>query len=314
MKNLKAVIEAASSIALGGHVRPDGDCIGALAAVKEYIRINYQGKTVDCFVENVPAALAFLTEEDFLCRKHAGNYDLFIALDCADSKRLGAAESVFDAAAARVCIDHHISNPGYAQMNIIDGAISSTCELLCTLMDFSKMNQKTAVSLYTGIIHDTGVLQYSNTKPQTLKTVAALLEFDIPFSEIIEKSFYSKTYVQNLLLGLSLSKSRLVLENNCIISMVSMEEQAQIGAADEDFEGIVSQLRLTEECQMAVLMHESKAGEWRVSMRSKGKIDLIPIAAANGGGGHRVAAGCTMYGTAAVVYEKLLKDIEENFT
>ena len=313
MKSLDKIIENASLIAIGGHVRPDGDCIGSLTAVKEYVNINYPDKLVDCFVEEVPDALTFLVKEDFRVRKNnAKPYDLFITLDCADRERLGETVDIFDQAEKTVCIDHHISNIGFADENIISADTGSTCELLCSLLDFNKLNQHAAVCLYTGIIHDTGVLQYSNTTPDTLRTVARLLEFRFDFSEIIEKSFYSKTYVQNKLLGFALTKSRLELGNKCMISAVSLDERDALGAKDDDFEGIVNQLRLTEECALAVLMHEIKPDVWRVSMRSKREVDLIPIARANDGGGHTVAAGCTIYGTETEAYEKLLKDIEEN--
>lgn len=313
MKKLSEVLNGVKTIALGGHVRPDGDCIGSLTATYKYINKNYPDILVDCFIEGIPADLEFLLPGGFNDKKYDKDcYDLFIALDAADKQRLDTSIDIFDKARKTVCIDHHSSNDGYADINVIEPKTGSASEVLFELLDFDKINESIAMSIYTGMVHDTGVFQYSNTSSNTLRIAAKLIEFGFDFSSIIEDSFYSKTFIQNKLLGYCLGKAKLVLDNRCIISMVSIDEYVKLGAKNNDFEGIVSQLRNTREPDIAVLVSENEPGKWKASMRSKGKVNLIPIAAENGGGGHILAAGCTLFGNEQEVYEKILKDIKNN--
>lgn len=313
MKKLDEVVKGVKSIALGGHVRPDGDCIGSLTAVYRYINICCKDIVVDCYIDSIPKDLEFLLPDGFCEKKHQSDvYDLFIALDAADKQRLGVAECIFDKAKKTICIDHHSSNDGYADINIIETKIGSASEVLFDLMYFDKIDEDIAKSIYTGIVHDTGVFQYSNTNSKTLNIAAKLIEFGFDFSSIIEDSFYSKTFIQNKLLGYALGNSRLELDGKCIISIVSKEEYEALGAKNSDFEGIVSQLRNTREPKIAVMVYENEPNTWKVSLRSKGVINLIPIATANGGGGHILAAGCTICGSKDEVYNKILSDIKNN--
>jgi len=310
---INELIGEAKTIALGGHVKPDGDCLGSVTAVYKYINLHYPQVIVDAFIEEPSNDLMYLIPEGFFQKKNKDDkYDLFIALDAADFERLGSAKPIFEKAHRTLCIDHHSSNPGYADVNIIKGDIGSASEVLFELLDYEKIDKSIAVSIYTGMVHDTGVFQYKNTTPSTLRIAAQLMEFDFDFSSIIEDSFYSKTFLQNKLLGLCLSQSTLELDNRCIISAVSKSEYESMGAVKMDFEGIVSQLRYTKEAEVAVLLYEMEDNCWKASMRSKGRVNLIPIAALNNGGGHILAAGCTLYGTKEEACSKLLEDIKNN--
>lgn len=313
MKKLDELILNAKTIALGGHVRPDGDCIGSMTAMYKYIKKFNPEICVDSFCDKIPGDLMFMVPEDFLIRGNASDeYDLFIALDAADKERLGCAEMYFDKAKFTLCIDHHKSNDGYADINIIEPLTGSASEVLFTLMDEEKIDKDIAVSVYTGMAHDTGVFQYSNTSPDTMRIAARMMEYGIEFSSIIEDSFYSKSFIQNKLLGYCLGKSELILDSHCIITVVSIAEYEALGATNNDFEGIVSQLRNTREPEIAVVLYETEPDVWKASLRSKGRVNLIPITQANGGGGHILAAGCTLHGDEKSVYAKIVSDIKNN--
>lgn len=310
MKNLDEVLTGVRTIAIGGHVNPDGDCIGSLTAVYKYISLKYPNILIDCFLEAVPRELEFLLPEGFLSVKNESEkYDLFIALDAAEKNRMGFAQKAFDNSLHTICIDHHSSNPAFADINVIKPEVGSASEVLYELLDSEYINEDIAVSLYTGMAHDTGVFQYSNTSPRTLSIAAELIKYGFDFSKIIEDSFYAKTFVQNKLLGYALGKAKLELDDRCIISAVSIAEYEKLGAKSSDFEGVVSQLRYTEGVDLAVLLYEKTPGEWKGSLRSKGRVNLIPIVTINNGGGHVLAAGCTLFGTEEEVYKKLLNDI-----
>ena len=167
-------IEAARTIAIGGHVRPDGDCTGSCMGMYNYLRENYPEKTVDVYLEEIPEAYKFLQGTKKIRHEIPRNmsYDLFLCLDCGDQGRLGFSAPLFEQAAHTFCIDHHISNQSFAEENHIKPEASSTSELVYHLLDEEKISVSTAEALYLGIVHDTGVFQYSCTAPSTMRAAA----------------------------------------------------------------------------------------------------------------------------------------------
>ena len=148
-----------------------------------------------------------------------------------------------------------------------------------------------------GIAHDTGVFQYSCTSPETMEAAADLMRKGIDSHDIIDKTYYEKTYIQNQILGKALLESMLILDKRCIVSSVSKKEMDFFEAVPADLEGIVSQLRNTKGMEVAVFLYELDNQTYKVSLRSKGAVDVSKIAKYFGGGGHVRAAGVTMKGT-----------------
>ena len=175
---LKNLVEKASTIAIGGHIRPDGDCVGSCVGLYQYLTDNYGEKEIDIYLEDIPEALHLIPGTEKI--KHeipeGKVYDLFLALDCGDIKRLGFSQPLFENAKDTVCIDHHISNEAFAEHNYIVADASSTSELVYNLLDKEKITREIAEALYVGIVHDTGVFQYSCTAPSTFRMAAELLE------------------------------------------------------------------------------------------------------------------------------------------
>ena len=164
-------------------------------------------------------------------------------------------------------------------------------------MDAELIDRDIAESLYTGIIHDTGVFQYSNTTPETLQAAAFLISFGFDFSKIIEESFYQKTYLQSQIMGRALMESIRFMDGRCIVSMVDRKTMDFYNAVPGDLDGIVNQLRNIKGIDCAIFMYETGVLEYKVSMRSNEKVDVAKVASFFGGGGHVRAAGCTMKGT-----------------
>lgn len=301
-----------SSVAIAGHVRPDGDSVGACIGLWHYIRDNFPGIRADIWLEKPDEKFAVLDGFDHL-RQPDGRprgYDVFIAVDCAAYDRLGAAAVYFKAAAKTICVDHHVSNPGFARINEIDPQASSTCEVLCGLMVPDKISKAAACALYMGIAHDTGVFQYSCTSPDTMRTAAMLMEKGIPAPELLDETFFKKTYLQNQILGKALLESMRILDGRCIISAVRRKDMVFFGVTPSDLDGIVSQLRLTEGVEVAMFLYETGNLEYKVSLRSRKLVDVSRIAAYFGGGGHVRAAGVTMKGTFHDIVNNLTLHIE----
>lgn len=299
MKKILEELTGSNSIAISGHVRPDGDCVGSCMSLYLYLKKALPGAVVDVYLEQ-PADI-------FSCIEGIENvktdcsadicYDVCIAVDTV-STRMGEAEKYFNTAVKTINIDHHISNAaGCGQVNYINPGASSASELVYELMDESLIDEAIAQAVYIGIIHDTGVFQYSNTTPHTLEIAAGLVGYGFDFSRLIDETFYEKTYVQNQILGRALLESILVMDGKCIVSGISKKTMDFYGVVPKDLDGIVSQMRMTKGVECAIFLYQTAALEYKVSLRSNGKVDVASVAAIFGGGGHVRAAGCTMSGT-----------------
>lgn len=307
---LIGAIERADSIAISGHVRPDGDAIGSSMGLYYYLADNYPEKTVCVFLEDVPDSFAHIRDEDAMTRR-MDHYDLFIALDSGDVERLGDAGKVMQNDSDYIInIDHHITNTLFGNKNIVDAKASSTCQILFTLMDEEKISKLTAMALYTGIIHDTGVFKHSNTSYQTMRIAGKLMRKGIAFGEIIDNSFYNKTYKQLQIMGRCLTESVRVMNGLVIFAVMRLKDMEFYGAKPSDLDGVIDELRTTEGVEVAILLSERAPDEFKVSMRSNQVVDVASIAKYYGGGGHIKASGCTMQGSSYDVINALTAHIE----
>lgn len=288
----------AKRIGISGHVRPDGDCVGAVLGLRLYLGKCFPDAEVKVFLEKPPAIFREIKcfeeiDSDF---PEEAPFDVYFALDCG-AERLGGAEKYFRAAAKKINIDHHVSNPGTGDLNDIHPETGSTCELLYDLMEPQRLDRDIALALYTGMIHDTGVFQYSNTTPATLEKGAKLISYGFDFPRLIQETFYQKTYVQAQIMGRALMESIRFLDGRCIVSVVDKKVMDFYEVGPQDMDGIVNQLRNIEGIDCSIFMYQTDVLEYKVSLRSGERVDVAEVASYFGGGGHVRAAGCTMRGT-----------------
>ncbi|WP_343247136.1 bifunctional oligoribonuclease/PAP phosphatase NrnA [Diplocloster hominis] len=313
MINLTSELENVRTVAIAGHVKPDGDCIGSCLGMYLYLTTYFPEIQTDVFLGKIAPEYNFLKGVEKIRHdsEGAGPYDVFISLDSSDRERLGPAGELFDTAEKTICIDHHVSNQGFAQVNYIVPDASSTSELVFEVIGEERVTREMAEAIYTGIASDTGVFQYSCTSSRTMNIAGMLMDKGIDFSWIVDETFYKKTYLQNQILGRALMESMLLLDGKCIVSGFRKKDMDFYHVGPLDFEGIVNQLRLTEGVEVAVFLYESGNQEFKVSMRSKSQVDVSGIAVYFGGGGHVRAAGCTMQGTMFDVINNLTPHIEK---
>jgi len=304
-------VSEANSIAIAGHIRPDGDCIGSCMGITRYLRSVYPEKTITVYLEYMPKSFAYLFQADEyeVGFEHLKQADLFIAMDCSDAERLGDSYTLFEQAEDTVCIDHHISNVGYAKYNFIAPKASSASEVLFEILDEDKLNKDIATAIYLGMVHDSGVFKYSNTSRRTMEIAGVLIEKGVETTDLIDKTFYSKTYKQNQILGRVLMESILALDGKVVIGCISQKVEAFYEATSEDYEGIVEQMRITQGVEVAIFLHETSPMVYKVSMRANDMVDVSKIATMFGGGGHIKAAGCSMSGSYYDVVNALLEQI-----
>ncbi len=312
-------VKAYKRIGIGGHIRPDGDCIGASLGLYFYLCKRLPEADIYVFLErpgnsfrNIPGIGCICSEEDY---REWEAVDVFVALDTVP-ERLGAAFELYGRAEKTINIDHHISNQADAAMvNYVVPKASATSELIYDVMDTSYLDATIAQLLYMGMVHDTGVFHYSNTSPKTLRVAADLLEYGFDFPKLIDETFYEKTYLQNQILSRIVLDSRRYMDGRIIIGIADNEFMKMYNAKKEDFEGVVNQLRITEGVECAVFIYEKEKGQFKCSLRaSSDLVDVAVIAVEFGGGGHVRASGFDVRMELAALEDKLVEMISGQIT
>ena len=313
--NVIEELKGAHVVGITGHIRPDGDCTGSTLALYNYSKKNMPDMDVSVYLEQPGEEFSYLSgysdirntlEED-------KKFDVFIVLDCSSIDRIEPFARGFENADKTICIDHHISNNSFADVNYVEPQSSSACEVLYTTFDEDKVDKNVAECIYTGIIHDTGVFKYSCTSRRTMDIAGKMMEMGIDYSDIIDNSFYKKSYIQNQILGRALLESVLFYDGRCIFSSVSIEEMNFYGVTGKELGGIIEQLRLTDGVEVAIFLYETDKDEYKVSLRSKKMIDVARIATAFGGGGHVRAAGFSTKGNVHSIVNKIGEMIEQQY-
>lgn len=309
---IKDYLAGVRTVGMAGHLRPDGDCVGSCLGLYTYIKHNYSDIDIDLYLEPIADKFMFLKYADEIKHEYVEGkeYDLFISLDSSSLDRLGEFVPYFENAKNTLCIDHHVSNTSFAAHNIVFPKASSASEVVYTLLEEEKVDYDTACALYLGIVHDSGAFKYSNTSAKTMNIAGKLMEKGIPFTNIIDNTFYTKTYVQNQILGRALLESVLFYDGKCIFSVVKKNEFDFYNITSKDLDGIVEQLRVTKGVECAIFLYEVGELEYKVSLRSNEIVDVSAIATYFGGGGHIRAAGFNMKGNVYDVINNISEQIE----
>jgi len=290
------VLTGCTEVAVACHVFPDGDALGSMIGLGHFLR--RQGKKVwmgwGSPVLRVPPQFGFLPGLDLLGGEPPAAPEVFVAVDCANLDRLDLLQPVFRAAGTRVNLDHHATNDHFGDINLVDPRAASSCELAYELV--LRMggvpDAEEATCFYTGIVTDTGRFQYSNTSPATLRTAADLRELGVDHTRVANEIFESSPFGYLHTVGTVLGRAR--LQDGVVWSWLDLRDLN--GTRLDEAEDMINLLRAVREAGVAVLLKETEPGRYKVSMRSRGDVDVAGVAAAFGGGGHPKAAGFTAPG------------------
>ncbi len=296
MHKLEELLAGARRVAVAGHVKPDGDCTGSCLATYNYIKEYHPDIQAELYLEPIPNIFKFLLRADEIISDMTDlpKTDLLIVQDCGDADRLGKAAGLIPKAKRVACIDHHISNTGFGDDSYIFPKASSTSELVFDLIGAERITRQIAECIYVGLIHDTGLFQYSCTSAKTMRIAAVLMEKGIDFSGIADRTYVQKTYEQNQILAKAIENSRLYLDGACICSVITQAEMDACHVLPKHLEGIVSQLRSTKGVEAAVFFYPKEEGGYKISFRSASDtVNVAAIAMHFGGGGHIRAAGAS---------------------
>ncbi len=313
LKELIEGLNSMSSFSILTHVSPDGDTLGAGLAM--YIMLTSMGKKAEVVCEEpVPHIYCYLPHsKDVVLPENAVGYECAIAVDCADMQRFKKAEHIFAAAKHTMVIDHHFTNRGYAEVNLICPEASAACEVVFEVIKAMDrpIDYATSVCLYTGIVTDTGNLTYSNTTPECIRMVAEMYENGLNITEINRNIYRTVPFAKTRLQGHVLSNMKLENGGRIGIATLTVAEMDSYGATNEDCEGIVDSVRDVESVRVAVFIREGRDGTFKVSLRSKECADVGRIAGKYGGGGHAAAAGYTSHEPLSTTIANVLRDVAQ---
>lgn len=312
IEELRSEFAAVRKTAIIGHVRPDGDCISSCLGLYQYLKAVY-GYEADVYLEPFGEAFHMLPGAERV--RHTADaqvYDAVYVLDSADSGRIGAGKELFELAKKRILIDHHISDPGFGDVNYVQGDIGSACEVLYTLFEEEKLNYETAMCLYTGMVHDTGVFQYPSVTPRTMMCAAKLISFGIPFSDLIRQTYFEKRFEAAKACAWATAKAQQLLDGFLVWSCMTMEEMERFQISCSELDSVVSELRDIQGTEIAVFLYEIQPGEFKCSLRSNHIVNVSRLAVCFGGGGHIRAAGCSFRGKSPEeIIQEIVRQIPE---
>ena len=316
-RDIAEALHARHRVVISSHSRPDGDSIGSQLAMAFALRA--LGKHVDVInKDRAPAPLLqFPGVDDIRIADRAeGQYDAAIIMECGDLARTGVAglERFYV-----INIDHHPGNTAYGRLNWFDPSAAACGEMVFDLVRALgvSLDARIATHLYLAILTDTGSFHYSSISPRTFDICRQTLEAGVD-PVLVARNVYDSNNMGRLkLFGAVLSAMQLDSSGRIAIVYLDHEMAREAGGTYEDTEGLINLPLTVREIQAAVFFKEIDTHDYRVSMRSKGDVDVCAVAKAFGGGGHKNASGCSVTGrypdVRARVVRELIAAIEKGY-
>ena len=288
--------------------------MGSMCGLYAVIEQNFKKKCDMMVVSKIPAVYEFLPNIDKV--KHLAEfdcsrvYDLVINVDVATLERICEGRILFQKALHTVNIDHHKTSGNYAEINIINPEASSTSEVLLDIAEALgwKLNFDAAINFYTGILTDTGSFRFSNTTPSALIHAAKLVAIGVNPPDIYRKVYESDSKTIVLFQAYCVSRAQFLENDKIAYTIVYKKDMEKFGAGEDAMEGLTEKLRAIVTTEAAFVVKEMKSGTSKVSMRTK-TLDAAQICERFGGGGHTLAAGCTIKAPPEEAAKKILDEI-----
>lgn len=281
------------------HVNPDGDTTSSALACA--LMLEQLGKSFVIVNEGeTPARFRYLPLFDQIRNlakdEVKESFPNVIAVDAADSFRMGKVQHLFAPDANVLNIDHHPTNDFFGSVNVIRTDAAATAEIMYELAQAAgvELDERLASCIYTGLLTDTGGFRYSNTSPNVLRIASDLLRYGLKPGELAERCLEETSLEHILLLRRSLQSLSITHRKQVASLKVTRADMLATGATPEDAGGFVNYCRNIEGVEVGVFFYETESGTVKVSFRSRSQVDVAQIAKSLGGGGHARAAGCTL--------------------
>lgn len=293
LDQLKILIDQADTIAIASHVDPDGDNLGSSLGFARALR-NY-GKDVDVIGhDEVDDYLKFLPDLEYYSKDYKNSYDLFLILDASEMERIGTALEIAQNSKKLSVIDHHVGGGIQTDLNIIVEDSPATCELIYEIIDRLDLplDEVTASLLFTGIVTDTGRFLYSNVTENTFNAAGKLSTAGAD-KEFIYRNLYQSKPIKVMQFENEMIANAKFMGNK-VFAVASKELVEKHGVQMGDAENVVNQLRDLDGIDVSMIIKEYGPNEFKASLRSK-DFDVAKVARENGGGGHILASGFTIF-------------------
>lgn len=307
------LIQSANRFLIVPHLHPDGDALGSALALYHALRSMGKPEVVVACHDSTPEIYQFLPGADQILHDlHPKEpYEVAIVVDMSQLSRAGKFEPIVRHAERILQIDHHVKMERFAHVSLVNPKAGATAEEVYRLIRALKvpLTPEIATCLLTGIVTDTFSFKFPNTTPRTLRIAARLQEAGADLSQINEQVFETRSFSAVKLLGLALATLKRTEDGMIAWATIPRSSFAEAGAHEEETEGIVNFVRSVVGVQVAMLLRETPHGKVRVSLRSRGLVNVAEIANHFGGGGHENAAGCTIEGSLEYAETVLLQEI-----
>jgi len=306
-------IELNSSFLVTTHEGPDGDAVGSTMALASYLRA--RGKDVTLYYcDPIPDTYHFLPLSQLAVHTIPDRtYDVCFVLDAGELKRAGAELSSFSGCGKIINIDHHPYCEEFGDLNYVDSSASATGALIYRILKAAgyALDYDTALCVYVAIVTDTGSFRYSNADPEAFQVSGELVALGINPWSVAEKLYESQPLKRLELLALALSTLTVSKSGEFASITVTLDMYKKTGTSSELTDGFVNYPRSIHGVEVSIFFREIKEGLYKVSFRSKGKVNVSSLAMAFGGGGHHNAAGCTLLGTLDEVRETVFSYLDQ---
>ncbi len=300
---------------------PDGDTLGSMLAIKfAFTKACPHIQRIDCVISGkMPDTYRFLPGIQEVLRMETATtllsqYDMAISVDCGSADRLGLARPIFEGAKVSVNIDHHVSNDRFGTLNVVEPTAAASAEVAFHIFKAMAipLDASIATCLYTGIVTDTGGFKYSNTTVRVMETAASLIAAGADPEYIFKQLYEEQPLCQVMLHADAMLRTQFNADKTIGWTVVTRELLKQHGALDEHLDGMVETIRRVDTVLVAVVFKETEQGNTKISIRSDSHdIDVAAVMGLFGGGGHKMAAGCTMEFSIADAPAKLIPILEE---
>lgn len=311
LDNIVEEINKANTIAILTHESPDGDAMGSSLAM--YNALKSIGKSVDVIIPEYSRTYEFLPGAAEIKKEGIKDkYDLVIALDCGDIKRLNGFAKFFEDAKTTISIDHHSMNPMFADYNYVDPTSPACCQILVVILDYLNIsiNKDIGTCLLTGIITDTGGFKYPGVTAETFEFAAWLLKSGVNVSNVYKKALQIKPRANFELSKLAMDRMEFLEDGKITFTYITKEDEKKVKAEEGAHEGIVEIGRDIEGVEVAIFLHEGDHG-FKVSLRSNEYVNVADVSLMFGGGGHARAAGCKIQGSVEQIKLKIVNEIKK---
>lgn len=310
-----AAIADAEDLALACHIGPDGDALGSMLGFG--LAAREQGKVIAAGFgspTNVPGTLRFLPGQDLLVplSEFPAAPEVMVVFDVGSADRIGELAPSAEGAATLVVLDHHVTNEGFGDIAVVDGAVAATGEIVFRLLGELSwpISEDVAQCLLTALMTDTGRFQYSNTSPDTMRIAAELIDLGARPDVIARHVYEEAPFGYLIAAGNALARARLDADASVVWTIITEADLQSAGIDWEDTDNLIDSLRLAEEADVALLVKAHADGKVRVSLRSRGSTDVGSLASDLGGGGHRLAAGFNTKGDPGRLVDQVISMVE----